>query len=183
MIGLSLLAASFGFRAPAQAQTPLASGLIAFVGQGAERGIWTIDPVSSGLTRLTHGQDYRPRWSPDGSEIVFQRFSSAVSLQSDIYVMNADGSNVQRLTDLGTAFQPAWSPDGSRIVFGSGIGRDSEIFVMNADGTDRRSSRTTGSKILSRHGPPTAPRSPSRAASTGRSISTSWPRTDRTSGG
>lgn len=82
MIGLSLLAASFGFRARAQAQTPLASGLIAFAGQGAERGIWTIDPVSSGLTRLTHGQDYRPRWSPDGSKILFQRFSFAVSLQS-----------------------------------------------------------------------------------------------------
>lgn len=111
-----------------------AAGLIAFVRESPHRGIYTIDPSGSTLTRLTHGPDYRPRWSPDGTKIVFQRFGST-SIQTEIYVMDADGSNVRRLTQFGTAFQPAWSPDGSQVVFGSGLGRRSEIFVMNADGT------------------------------------------------
>ena len=116
------------------ARAEATSGLITFVREGPQRGIYTIDQSGSTLTRLTEGQDYRPRWSPDGTQIVFQRFGSK-SIDSDIYVMNADGTEVQRLTQLGTAFQPAWSPDGSKIVFGSGLGRQSEIFVMSADGT------------------------------------------------
>jgi Tol biopolymer transport system component len=122
---------------PAGAAAPpaVAAGLIAFVREGLDSGVYTIDPSGSTLTRLTQGQDYRPRWSPDGTQIVFQRFGST-SIQTEIYVMRADGSNVRRLTQLGTAFQPAWSPDGSQVVFGSGLGRRSEIFVMNADGTD-----------------------------------------------
>jgi Tol biopolymer transport system component len=117
-------------------QAEASSGVIAFVKEGRQPGIYTIDPSGAMLTRVTNGQDYRPRWSPDGTHIVFQRFSSS-SIDSDIYVMNADGSDVQRLTQLGTAYQPAWSPDGSRIVFGSGLGRQSEVFAMNADGTDQ----------------------------------------------
>jgi len=118
------------------ARTEGTSGLITFVREGPQRGIYTIDTSGSALTRLTNGQDYRPRWSPDGTRIVFQRFLSS-SIDSEIYVMNADGSEVQRLTQLGTAFQPAWSPDGSKIVFGSGLSRQSEVFVMSADGTEQ----------------------------------------------
>lgn len=118
------------------AQAEGTSGLITFVREGPQRGIYTIDTSGSALTRLTNGQDYRPRWSPDGTQIVFQRFSSS-SIDSDIFLMNADGSAARRLTQLGTAYQPAWSPDGSKIVFGSGLRRQSEVFVMNADGTDQ----------------------------------------------
>ncbi len=59
----------------------------------------------------------------------------------DIYTMNADGSDVQRLTDApGRDFEPAWSPDGSTIVFSTD--RDdpdnAQLYLMNADGTDQR---------------------------------------------
>jgi Tol biopolymer transport system component len=71
---------------------------------------------------------------------------------SDIYTMNPDGSNVQRLTNSNQShyyFDPAWSPDGTKIAFArfSGTYNDSlrlytdavhEIFVMNADGSDQR---------------------------------------------
>jgi tol-pal system beta propeller repeat protein TolB len=134
----SLLAAAVrvGPRATTGESFPGGNGRIAFVQEGPQRGIYTIDASGSNLTRLTRGEDYRPRWSPDGTRIVFQRFSPG-SIRSDVFVMNADGSGLQPLTQLGTTFQPAWSPDGTRIVFGNGLGHKAEIFVMNADGTNQ----------------------------------------------
>ncbi|MFW6201732.1 MAG: Ig-like domain-containing protein [Gemmatimonadota bacterium] len=55
---------------------------------------------------------------------------------SEIYLMNADGSGVNNLTaDPAIDAEPAWSPDGSRIAFRSDRDGNSEIYVMNADGT------------------------------------------------
>ena len=55
----------------------------------------------------------------------------------EIYVMNADGSNVLRLThDPGKDWVPRWSPDGRQIAFFSNRDDNDEIYVMNADGTN-----------------------------------------------
>lgn len=59
----------------------------------------------------------------------------------DIYLMDADGSNVQRLTEAeGRDFEPHWSPDGSTIVFSSD--RDdpdnAQLYLMDADGANQR---------------------------------------------
>ncbi len=54
----------------------------------------------------------------------------------DIYVINADGSGVTRLTtSIATDNGPTWSPDGSRIAFTSTRDGDNEIYLMNADGS------------------------------------------------
>ena len=63
-------------------------------------------------------------------------------MSAEIYVMDADGTNHQRLThDEETDRHPAWSPDGSKIAFSTQLDNDDDdniIAVMNADGTSRR---------------------------------------------
>ncbi len=57
--------------------------------------------------------------------------------QSDIYLMNSDGSNEIRLTfDPAYDSQPSWSPDGTRIAYTSKTDRGSNIYSMSRDGSD-----------------------------------------------
>ena len=77
--------------------------------------------------------DRAPAWSPDGTRIAF---SSERDGNSDIYVMNPDGSNKVRLTEHAAIdTDPAWSPAGTRIAFTSNRESFPAIWVMNADGT------------------------------------------------
>jgi TolB protein len=63
-------------------------------------------------------------------------FASGPFGEEDIYVMAADGTNQQRLTDAAGRDQyPVWSADGTRIVFSSGREGLQKIFTMNPDGT------------------------------------------------
>ena len=56
---------------------------------------------------------------PSGRRTVgASRFMSKRDGNREIYVMNADGTGVVRLTDNGAGdWHPAWSPDGGRIAF------------------------------------------------------------------
>jgi len=60
--------------------------------------------------------------------------------QQQVYVMNADGSGVRKLSDIPDgAWHPAWSPDGKMIAFDPTPGaRAGAIYVVNADGSGER---------------------------------------------
>ena len=66
-------------------------------------------------------------------------FSSDRDGDFEIFVMNADGTEVRQLTyNDKVDVSPSWSLDGERIAFTSDRDGDFEIFVMNADGTEVR---------------------------------------------
>jgi hypothetical protein len=76
---------------------------------------------------------WNPAWSPDGRTLVFE---SNLEGKYTLFVINADGSGLRRLTsDSSENTQPNWSPDGRRIVFSSNRSGTTELYTMNADGT------------------------------------------------
>ncbi len=67
---------------------------------------------------------------PLGGKLVFQTSSGG-----DIYTINADGTNLTRLTD---GLDPAWSPDGSQVAFARWYHPNGGLYVVNADGSGER---------------------------------------------
>jgi Tol biopolymer transport system component len=91
------------------------------------------------LTGSVPGDAGHPSWSPDGSRIAFDLHTQAgpQSGETDIYVVDADGTSARQLTTDGGSSSPAWSPDGSRIAYvHAKRGGNSEIYVMAADGSN-----------------------------------------------
>jgi Tol biopolymer transport system component len=91
----------------------------------------------SEVTRLTEdpAADRAPSWSPDGKWVYFV---SSRGVDTDIYRMAADGSQVAPLT-LHRARAPTWSPDGNWIAFVSKSGPypyTYAVFKVRADGTE-----------------------------------------------
>jgi len=112
--------------------------------------IYRIRSDGSDLTALTNFDpnpdivDAFPEYSPDGGRVAFTNLTREGVLEA-VYVMNADGSDVHRLTPpaIGAAL-PDWSPNGEKIAFdtndpfcggGGCFFPDSEIWMIEPDGS------------------------------------------------
>jgi TolB protein len=122
--------------------------------------IYQVGVNGSDLRQLTDGpNDDYPAWSPDGRRIAFQSRRAGKPLVlddaaerdpeeaskllanggTDIYVMQADGSDIKLLTENSSDnSEPAWSPDGDQLAFVSNRDGDFEIYSMNLDGSNVR---------------------------------------------
>lgn len=96
--------------------------------------------------RLTYAGWYNatPAWSPDSDKLVFAGYDRDID-RFDIFIMNPDGTNLERLTiRSGDNERPSFSPNGQLIAFQSNRtkGRDvkgvAELHVMNRDGSSQR---------------------------------------------
>jgi Tol biopolymer transport system component len=72
-------------------------------------------------------RDVSPAWSPDGTKIVFMS-DRASRPEFDVFMMNADGTDVARVTAVGTSWFPQFSPDAARLAFH--VGRDVHVFDL-----------------------------------------------------
>jgi TolB protein len=105
--------------------------------------IYAIDLSNGRITPLTPAGDWndeQPRWSPDGRRIAFKSDRGG---SYNLYVMDADGRNVERVTDhAGNDHDPAWTPDGLSLVFTSdrdrGRGRADLYRLWLGDGAVQR---------------------------------------------
>jgi Tol biopolymer transport system component len=80
--------------------------------------------------------DYFPVWSPDGSQIVFTSDREGGGYRNEaLYVMNADGSGVRRLTDYDACIDTSPSWIGDRIAFRSCRDGNGGIYLVNTDGS------------------------------------------------
>ncbi len=92
------------------------------------------------LTNPTAGtsekQNFLPAWSPNGEKLAF---TSNRDGNSEIYVVNRDGTGMRRLTNNPSIdVTPTWSPTGNQIAFTSDRTGSPQIWVMNADGSELR---------------------------------------------
>jgi len=112
---------------------------IAFASESNDHsGIYLMNADGSQQTLLasSSSDDYEvPTWSPDGKQIAFiarPSNTSDIYVATDIYVMNADGSEQTKLTNTPGAYNfPAWSPDGTQISFVKRIPGESDVYIMD----------------------------------------------------
>ena len=97
--------------------------------------LWVIDADGGNRKQLTHaGLNVYPAWSPDSRRIAYAAFKGGLP---EIYVMDANGENQQRLTQhKAVTGHPSWSPDGQWIAYESQdrVGH-LQIFAVRTDGS------------------------------------------------
>jgi TolB protein len=116
--------------------------LIAFEGNPMDRepdAIYRVDVRTGETSRLIAAPqtlNQAAAWSPDGTRIAFIRIrlgtegAQTITLGTDLFVMDADGTKLRRLASDVSVSSPAWSPDGRHILFAS----RGQLFTVDANG-------------------------------------------------
>lgn len=120
---------------------------IAFVSdRSGTTDIWVMDTLGGNAVNLTDDAfvDLSPAWSPDGTRIAFH--SDRDNVDFAIYVMNADGSNIMKVSPSDPPCElPHWKPDGLLLAYDC----DGDIWTSAPDGTNRQQiTRTTNQQRL-----------------------------------
>src|ERR1051325_9865870 len=107
-----------------------------FAGTDGTEHIQTMTPEGKNIERIVSGTQFNqhPIWSPDSKKVAFCSMRDG---HPEIYVVDADGKNIRRVTQTANPINnhhPSWSQDGSRIAFDSDRDGNFEIYTMDADG-------------------------------------------------
>jgi len=157
--GLERLTTEDGYDAEATI-SPVGDRIVFTSVRDGDLDLYSMNLDGSDVRRLTDriGYDGGAFYSPDGTQIVwrahypetpeeiadYQRLLDQGLIRPgelDIWVMDADGSNKRKVTDLGGAsFAPYWHPSGERILFSSNHedpqGREFELYMVDLDGSN-----------------------------------------------
>jgi hypothetical protein len=121
--------------------------------------LYTMNLDGSDVRQITNelGYDGGANFSPDGKQIIWRasRFDAdsekieykanlqkhlVSPMKMELYIANADGSNRQKLTDLGGAnWAPYFHPSGKKVIFSSNFKTQSipfNLYMINTDGTN-----------------------------------------------
>ena len=148
----------YGYDAEATV-SPIGNKIIFTSTRDADPELYVMNLDGSDQIRLTYekGYDGGAFFSRDGKKICFRasrpktekEFADYEELAKvgmfrpttlEIYIMDANGDNIQQVTNAGKAsFAPFFHPDGNRIIFSSNMnsqnGRNFDLFIVNTDGT------------------------------------------------
>jgi Tol biopolymer transport system component len=123
---------------------PAQHPLVFSSGQLGSLDLWLTREDGSDPLQLTSaaGDEFQPTWVPDGSRIAFACRASE-EVPTDVCVVRADGTGLQKLTDTPDLEEsaPSWSPDGTRLLFdeaGDPAADMGTVRVMNVDGAGVR---------------------------------------------
>lgn len=114
---------------------------------GLNYEIYVADLQTGAIDTLTHHpvEDSHPTWSPDGQRIAFASNrdyfdADKLRFRKDLYVINANGSSLQRLTEKGITRDPVWNPDNNNIIgFGSNVRSKLGLFQVDISTEEIRS--------------------------------------------
>ena len=155
LIVLSAASVQTGTAVTVQPSTTAGSTIGFISDRDGNREIYSMNTDGSAQANLTQSPAAEKafRWSPDGTKIAFIKSNSAnTSDDLNLYVMNADGSGVTRVTN--DDFQHmsftnlSWSPDGTKLAYVSGGDFVHYLSVVNIDGSNKHHLRETNGPFL-----------------------------------
>lgn len=105
---------------------------------GKNTEVFVADLQTGAIDTLTDHpvEDSHPTWSPDGQQIAFTSNrdyfdADTMRFRNEIYIVSANDSKPQRLTETGISRDPVWNPNGNIIGFGSNVSSSLGLFQVD----------------------------------------------------